>query len=82
MSVARIERAFALYELKHSQRGKRMSNVKLADTVGLTSKPSDKRMRDEQVNAAVQKNTVSTLVSRELRYARALITHAGVGCFP
>jgi len=82
VSVARIERAFALYELKHSERGKRMSNVKLADTVGLTSKPSDKRKADETVDATVQKNTVSTLVSRELRYARALITHAGVGCFP
>jgi hypothetical protein len=80
--VARLERALTLYELKHSQRGKRMSNAKLADAVGLTTKPSQKRMADEQVDAAAKKNTVSTLVSRELRLAREMITHAGVGVFP
>ena len=80
--VTRVERALTLYELKHSQRGKRMSNAKLADTVGLTSKPSAKRMRDEEVDATAQQRTVSTLVSRELRYARGMIARAGVGCFP
>ena len=82
MLVERLERALTLYELKHSQRGKRMSNAKLADTVGLTTTPSQKRMANEAVDATVQQNTVSTLVSRELRYARGMIARAGVGEFP
>ena len=80
--VTRVARALTLYELKHSERGKRMSNATLADTVGLTSKPSANRMRDEEVDATAQQRTVSTLVSRELRYARGMIARAGVGCFP
>jgi hypothetical protein len=59
-----------------------MSNAKLADAVGLTTKPSRKRVAEEAVDATVQKNTISTLVSRELRLARGMITHAGVGVFP
>jgi hypothetical protein len=80
--VKRLERALTLYELKHSQRGKRMSNAKLADAVGLTTTPSQKRMANEAVDARAQKNTVATLVSRELRYARGMIARAGVGEFP
>jgi hypothetical protein len=80
--VKRLERALTLYELKHSQRGKRMSNAKLADAVGLTTKPSEKRMANEAVDASAQTNALSTLVSRELRYARGMIARAGVGEFP
>jgi hypothetical protein len=80
--VKRLERALTLYELRHSARGKRMSNAKLEEAVGLTTKPSHKRKADEAVDATVQKNTISTLVSRELRLARGMITHVGVGVFP
>jgi hypothetical protein len=46
------------------------------------AEPGHKRVADEAVDANVQKNTISTLVSRELRLAHEMITHAGVGVFP
>jgi hypothetical protein len=59
-----------------------VSTYDLSAGRGAYATPSQKRMADEVVDATVQKNTISTLVSRELRLAHGMITHAGVGVFP